>query len=157
MKKLRWAFVVVALMVVGLSLGAAGQGVSQQQFDGLQQRVTALEQRVAVLERLIALVRPGGVPVGGGALPAQAVARAGGGYVGVGGGHWVKQVIDSGRMLLLEDGSLWDIAALDRIDTVLWLPMTEITVLENPTGLLPYKLVNTDDGEVAEARYIGTK
>jgi hypothetical protein len=35
--------------------------------------------------------------------------------------------------------------------------MTSITVLENDDGMLPYVLVNTDDGEKAEAQYMGRK
>ncbi|MCZ6689958.1 MAG: hypothetical protein O7H41_10175 [Planctomycetota bacterium] len=77
-------------------------------------------------------------------------------YAGTGGGHWVMKKIDAGEMILLEDGSLWEISPIDRIDTMLWLPITNITVLENE-GFFPYKLVNTDDGESVEAKYIGRK
>jgi hypothetical protein len=37
---------------------------------------------------------------------------------------------------------------LDQIDTALWLPMSEITVVETAGG---YLLINTDDGEKAHA------
>jgi len=76
-------------------------------------------------------------------------------YTGVGGGHWIREVATGGGIIVLEDGSFWEVSPLDRIDTMLWLPITEIMVLENPSGFFPYLLVNTDDGEKAEAKLIG--
>ncbi len=55
----------------------------------------------------------------------------------------------------LEDGSRWLVDPMDRIDTMLWLPTTEITVLESRGG--NYLLVNTDDGERAAMRYLGLR
>jgi len=78
-------------------------------------------------------------------------------YAGVGPGHWVKKVIDRGNMVLLEDRSLWEVAAIDRINTMLWLPITSITVTEArvPVGEFKYVLINTDDGETAHVKYLG--
>jgi len=73
-------------------------------------------------------------------------------YSGTGGGHWISKNIDGGRYILLEDGSLWEIDAYYTIDTGLWLPVSEITVIENGIN---YLLINTDDGEKAEAKFIG--
>jgi len=80
-------------------------------------------------------------------------------YVGVGGGHWVSEVSDGGTIVTLEDGSLWEISALDRVDTALWLPTTSITVLESrsPVGNYKYILINKDDGEKALAKYLGNE
>ena len=74
-----------------------------------------------------------------------------GAYAGVGGGHWVKEKVGNGEMVILEDGSIWEISSIDRIYTALWLPITNITVLEasTPIGEYRYLLVNTD---VADAR-----
>lgn len=77
-------------------------------------------------------------------------------YAGLGGDHWIQKVIDSGKLILLEDGSLWEVSPIDVITSMLWLPVSEITVIEND-GLFPYKLTNTDDGESVEAKYIGQK
>jgi hypothetical protein len=60
-------------------------------------------------------------------------------------GHWIKSVTDDGSVIVLEDGSVWLIDDVSRIDTALWLPLTEIVVC-------PGKLINTDDGETADAR-----
>ncbi len=78
-------------------------------------------------------------------------------YGAVGDGHWVKEKIGRGEYILLEDGSLWEISRLDRIDTALWLNTESIVVLENTSGLLPYKLINTDSEDVVEAKYLGTR
>lgn len=78
-------------------------------------------------------------------------------YASVGSGHWIKKVSNAGRMVELEDGSLWEINAIDRINTMLWLPITNISVLvaKTPIGDYKYTLVNKDDGETALAKYLG--
>jgi hypothetical protein len=78
-------------------------------------------------------------------------------YTGVGGGHWISEVSSNGAIITLEDGSLWEVSALDRVDTALWLPTTNITVLrsQSPVGDFKYTLVNKDDGEKALAKYLG--
>lgn len=73
-------------------------------------------------------------------------------YLSQGSGHWMKSKTDDGAIVILEDGSVWQIDPLDQIDTMLWLPMTEITVVEIIGG---YLLINTDDGEKAHARLVG--
>jgi len=77
--------------------------------------------------------------------------------MGVGGGHWISEVSNNGAIVTLEDGSLWNISAVDRVDTALWLAATNITVLESrsPIGDYKYTLVNKDDGEKALAKYLG--
>jgi hypothetical protein len=68
--------------------------------------------------------------------------------------HWIKSNIDHGRYLLLDDGSLWEIASLDRIDASLWLAMSDITVVASQ-GDYPgydYLLISTDDKEIAHGK-----
>jgi len=78
-------------------------------------------------------------------------------YAGVSGSHWVKKNIDSGTKILLEDGSLWEIDPFDKIDAMLWLPISNITVIESSSGSpgYDYLLINADDGEKAHAKYMG--
>lgn len=78
-------------------------------------------------------------------------------YAGVGGGHWIKKNVGSGTYIILEDGSLWQIDPLDKIDAMLWLPISNITVVESSSGSsgYDYLLINTDDGEKAHAKYMG--
>jgi hypothetical protein len=78
-------------------------------------------------------------------------------YTGSGGGHWIKSKSGNGSMIVLEDGSMWEINSLDRIDTALWLPISNITILKasQPVGDYNYTLVNKDDGEKALAKFLG--
>ena len=62
-------------------------------------------------------------------------------------GHWIDSVTDDGRIVILEDGSIWEVDSLDRIDSSLWLPTTEIVACDD-------KLINTDDDEVVAAQRI---
>lgn len=80
-----------------------------------------------------------------------------GSYVGSGGGHWIKSKADDGGIIILEDGSMWEINSIDRIDTSLWLPITNITVTKasSPIGDYKYTLLNTEDREKALAKYLG--
>ena len=73
-----------------------------------------------------------------------------------GGGHWIGSNAN-GKIITLEDGSIWQIAELDQIDTQLWLPVTDITVISDrsPVGEYRYILINKDDGEKAHAKYLG--
>jgi len=78
-------------------------------------------------------------------------------YPGIGGGHWIKKVESSGKIIILEDNSIWEISSIDRIYTFIWLPITSITVVLSAYPVYNYKylLINTDDGEKALARYLG--
>lgn len=79
------------------------------------------------------------------------------GYSGLGSGHWIRKVSDGGRIIELEDGSLWEVSSVGRVYTMIWLPVTEITVFEaeDPIGDYKYILVNTDDGENVHAKLLG--
>lgn len=58
-------------------------------------------------------------------------------------GHWVQQVMSSGEFLQLEDGSLWQVALLDRIHTFLWLPVDRVLICGS-------QLVNQRTGKAVE-------
>jgi hypothetical protein len=62
-------------------------------------------------------------------------------------GHWIDSVTSDGRIVVLEDGSVWEVESLDRIVSTLWLPTSEIVACED-------KLINTDDDEVVSAERI---
>lgn len=53
--------------------------------------------------------------------------------------------MNDGSLVELEDGSLSEIHPVDRIDTLLWLPTTEVPVCAD-------KLINTEDNETVAAR-----
>ena len=62
-------------------------------------------------------------------------------------GHWVDSVLDDGHMVKLEDGSIWEVDAVDAIDSALWLPTTDIVACDD-------KLINTEDNETVSATRI---
>jgi hypothetical protein len=62
-------------------------------------------------------------------------------------GHWVDSVSNDGQIVKLEDGSIWEVDAVDAIDSSLWLPTTDIVACED-------KLINTEDNETVSATRI---
>lgn len=62
-------------------------------------------------------------------------------------GHWIKNNINGGRSIELENGSVWQINPINVITTMLWLPITNIAICDNI-------LVNTDSNETVGARQI---
>ncbi len=80
-------------------------------------------------------------------------------YGGVGTGHWISSNDSDGAIITLEDGSMWQINSVDQPDTSLWLPVTDITVVDaaSPIGDYKYELIDTEDHEKALAKYIGIK
>lgn len=85
--------------------------------------------------------------------------RSTGQYPGGTSGHWIQENIDSGTMIILEDGSIWKIDPLDKIEAALWLPISNITIVTSNNGSpgYDYLLINTNDGEKAHAKYLGNK
>jgi hypothetical protein len=59
-------------------------------------------------------------------------------------GHWIESVSGDGQIIKLEDGSIWEVDPIDRIDAMLWLPITDIVSCSD-------KLINTDDNEIVNA------
>jgi hypothetical protein len=59
-------------------------------------------------------------------------------------GHWIEEVLADGKIIRLEDGSLWRVNDIDTVVSSIWLPVSEIVVCAG-------KLINTDDNESVEA------
>jgi hypothetical protein len=80
-------------------------------------------------------------------------------YSGNSKGHWIQENIDNGSMIILEDGSIWKVEPLDKIDASLWLPISNIIVATSRSGSLGYDylLINTDDDAKVHAKYLGQK
>lgn len=81
-----------------------------------------------------------------------AASATGGNYSGLDQKHAVKEKVDNGSFILLDDGSMWQIAPIDRASSALWLPQDSILVLKNDNLLYPYKLVSGRD--TVEARFL---
>lgn len=75
----------------------------------------------------------------------------------IGEAHSIDQVEPGGAVVILDDGSRWEIAPADQEITRLWLPATHVKLVMGGTGGsgFPCTLVNTDDNEKAIARYRG--
>ncbi len=78
-------------------------------------------------------------------------------YPGVGQAHGVKANIDRGEVIVLDDGSIWRVSPLSRLDASLWMRFDEVTVIENAGGLYPYRLINTSQKESAEASCVALR
>lgn len=76
---------------------------------------------------------------------ARRAGRGGGSSSGCEDGHWVESVSDDGTIVKLEDGSVWEVDEVDAIDSMLWLPATDIIACGD-------MLINTDDNEKVSAR-----
>jgi len=55
-------------------------------------------------------------------------------------GHWIEAMEGDGKIIKLEDGSLWEVNDVDTVTTSIWLPVSEVIVCNG-------KMVNVDDGE----------
>jgi hypothetical protein len=55
-------------------------------------------------------------------------------------GHWISDITDGGEIIVLEDGSIWQVDSIDTIDSGLWLSTEEITICDDV-------MINTDNGE----------
>lgn len=62
-------------------------------------------------------------------------------YFGVGDRHWIRDIVERGRLIKLEDGSLLQINPLDRIDAILWLRFEDIVVVDDGSGTYRYRLI----------------
>jgi hypothetical protein len=98
-------------------------------------------------------VKPGELPAGIYRVSAYPA------YAGLGEKHSIRKNIESGTFILLDDGSLWEIAHLDKLNATLWLPFSTIVVVANDYGYLgfDYTLINTDDGSKAGAKVVGIR
>jgi hypothetical protein len=75
-------------------------------------------------------------------LVQQSPARAG----GCDSGHWIQEVLADGKIVQLEDNSVWEVDTTDTVTTSIWLPTDDIIVCGEE------KLINVDDKESVGAR-----
>lgn len=62
--------------------------------------------------------------------------------------HWIKSKSDDGSIITLEDGSVWQVDQINRIDTILWLPTENVLILDQNT------LLNIDQKQKVSAKRI---
>lgn len=75
-----------------------------------------------------------------------------GGYAGVGAQHSIKENIDRGAFILLDDDSLWEVTRLETLDASLWMRLESIRVIAGDDPTYPYLLINTDTKDKVNAR-----
>ena len=75
-------------------------------------------------------------------------------YPGLGSGHYISDVSGDASIVRLEDGSLWQVSPASRAVAARWSPLAHITVRTGTDASYGYRLVNTDDQESADARFL---
>ena len=68
--------------------------------------------------------------------------------------HWLRDKLEEGRILILEDESIWEVHPSDREITKRWLRISTITVKDTEKGSHSYLLSNRTEGEDARANYL---
>lgn len=81
------------------------------------------------------------------AMAAVLFAVSGAAFAGCETGHWIQSKSDDGSIIIIEDGSVWQVDPVDTIDSSLWLVTDEIVACDD-------KLIDTDDGTTVEATHI---
>jgi hypothetical protein len=72
--------------------------------------------------------------------------------------HWLRDKQDDGKIVILEDESVWEVHPMDRAAAARWLRISTITVAVKDTQKEEYRyvLTNTTEGETARASYLGS-
>lgn len=68
--------------------------------------------------------------------------------------HWLRDKLEEGRTLILEDESIWEVHPSDREITKRWLRISTIKVKDTEKGSHPYLFSNCTEGEDARAKYL---
>ena len=71
--------------------------------------------------------------------------------------HWLKEVQKGGRLIILDDESIWEISPSHTGDTVTWDLVSGISVSSGKDAAFPYRLINTGMGESVNARHLGRR
>ena len=45
--------------------------------------------------------------------------------------HWIKEIKDFGKLIILDDSSKWEVGMFDRIDTRYWMRLDNVTIAGN--------------------------
>ena len=69
--------------------------------------------------------------------------------------HWLRDRLEEGRVVILEDESVWEVHPSDRLRTKRWLRISTISVKHTEKEGYPYLLSNTTEGDNAHANYLG--
>ncbi|HYN16187.1 MAG TPA: hypothetical protein VES66_10425 [Terriglobales bacterium] len=65
-------------------------------------------------------------------------------------GHWIDSVEGDGKIIRLEDGSMWEVDDVDTVITSIWLPISDVI-------LCGTKMISVDDEESVQVRPINRR
>ncbi len=68
--------------------------------------------------------------------------------------HWLRDIENNGAILILDDGSLWQVDSFDANVSNFWSASSYIYVVEDVSGVM---LINTGDGKAVHAQQLGYK
>ena len=68
--------------------------------------------------------------------------------------HWLRDKLEEGRTVVLEDDSVWEVHPSDRLIAKRWLRMSTINVVHTQKEGYPYLLKNSTEGESARANFL---
>ena len=71
--------------------------------------------------------------------------------------HWLKEVQKGGRVIVLDDESIWEIAPPHAGDICTWDLVSGIAVSNGEDPAFPFRLLNTGIGESVDARHLGRR
>jgi len=54
--------------------------------------------------------------------------------------HWIQSKSDEGSIIILENGSVWEVDAVDRVNSMLWLSTEDVIICNG-------KMINLSNGE----------
>lgn len=75
-------------------------------------------------------------------------------YTRAGEEHWLRDKQDEGRIVILNDESVWEVDPSDRPVTTRWLRLSTVMVNHTQKEGYPYLLTNTAERESAHANYL---
>lgn len=76
-------------------------------------------------------------------------------YVGINLGHWIAKTSEHGKVLVLEDGSVWEINPAYQSKTLVWMVAQKVVVSNGANPQYPYQLANGETKEVVQGRFVG--
>jgi hypothetical protein len=87
---------------------------------------------------------------------AAASLSCGGNYPFTGQKHSIESNAD-GTILILDDDSIWLVQSIDRVDSDLWLPVSDVVVTKGRGGIagFDYLIRSIEDKETVHAKYLG--
>jgi len=70
--------------------------------------------------------------------------------------HSIEEISDSGRVIILDDDSVWGVDSADSVDSSVWTAADDVLIVktdDEPSH--PYLLINKDEKETVHAKYMG--